>query len=131
VLAATEAVFGAIEILDSRYSDFRFTLPDVVADNTSAALVVLGDQELAPAGLDLPAERVVLRVDGEERGRATGAAVLGDPAAAVAWLASRRPLHRGDVVLSGGLTEAVPLSPGMVVEAEYSRLGTLRVQVAA
>lgn len=129
VLAATETILPAVEILDSRYRDFRFTLPDVLADNTSAALVVLGTEGLSPAALDLPTEQVVFSVNGEVHATVTGAAVLGNPAAAVAWLASRRPLRAGEIVLSGGLTDAVPLAPGTELTVTYAHLGTLRVQV--
>lgn len=129
VLAATETILPAVEILDSRYRDFRFTLPDVLADNTSAALVVLGTDGLPPGALDLPTEEVVFSVNGEVHATVTGAAVLGDPAAAVAWLANRRPLRAGEVVLSGGLTDAVPLQPGTELTVTYAHLGTLRVQV--
>jgi 2-oxo-3-hexenedioate decarboxylase len=130
VLAATETILPAVEILDSRYRDFRFTLPDVLADNTSAGLVVLGKEGLPPAGLDLPTEQVVFSVNGNVHATATGAAVLGDPAAAVAWLASRRPLRAGELILSGALTDAVPLEPGMKLTVQYAHLGTLQVVVA-
>ena len=129
VIAATSEVVPALEVIDSRYRDFRFTLPDVLADNTSAALVVVGEEGLPPADIDLELEEVSLSVNGEVIATATGAAVLGHPARAIAWLASERPLRRGDLVLSGGLTEAVRLAAGQEIVAEYARLGTLRVNV--
>ena len=49
VLAATESVYGAIDVLDSRYEDFRFALPDVIADNASAARFLVGPRSVARA----------------------------------------------------------------------------------
>src|SRR5260370_2886580 len=109
VLAATEAVFGAVDILDSRYRDFRFTLTDVIADNASAGRIVFGPQARRPAELvDLRLIGCVLRTGGQVTATAAGAAASGHPAAAVAWLANRlgshgHSLRAGWLVLSGGL----------------------------
>jgi 2-oxo-3-hexenedioate decarboxylase len=133
VLAATEAVFAAVDILDSRYSDFRFTLPDVIADNASAGRIVLGPQVRRPDELvDLRLIGCVLRKDGEVAATAAGAAVSGHPAAAVAWLANRlgmqgKSLHAGLLVLSGGLTAPVPLEGGTAITAEFDGLGSVEV----
>jgi 2-keto-4-pentenoate hydratase len=132
VLAATEAVFPAIDVLDSRYAGYAFTLPDVVADNASAAGFVLGGQATDPTGIDLRLTGVVLEKNGELVATAAGAAVLGHPAASVAWLvralaARGRGLEAGQVVLSGALTEAVAVAPGDVVVARFDRLGTLEL----
>jgi 2-oxo-3-hexenedioate decarboxylase len=132
VLAATEAVFAAVDVLDSRYADFRFTLPDVIADNASAAAFLLGGRGVRPADAgDLALIGCVLRVNGAVVDTATGAATMGHPAAAVAWLANRlatrgQALTAGMVVFSGGLTEPVPLVDGVVVTAEFGGgLGTI------
>lgn len=132
-LAATAEVCGALEVIDSRYADFRFTLPDVVADNASAARVLLGAERVA-APDDLAREECVLEVDGQVVATVTGAAVLGDPAEAVALLANDlgrrgRRLEAGWVVLSGALTAAVPLRPGQTVRAAFARLGVLSLHV--
>ena len=133
VLAATEAVFGAIDVLDSRYENFRFKLPDVVADNASAGLFLLGPRALTPAEAgDLGLLGCVLRVGGEVEDTATGAAVMGHPAASVAWLANQlaargKQLQAGWLVFSGGLTEPVPLKPGLAVTAEFHGLGSIEV----
>lgn len=133
VLACTEAVFAAVDVLDSRYHDFRFSLPDVVADNASAALFLLGPKAVRPedAG-DLRLLGCVLRSDGQVVATAAGAAVMGHPAAPVAWLANRlaetdRVVKAGWMVFSGGLTEPVPLRPGGCVTAEFAELGTIDV----
>lgn len=131
VLAATEGIFPALEILDSRYADFRFTLEDVVADNASAGGVVCGGRLLPPSAFDVQLEGMVLRRDGEVVETAAGAAVSGHPAAAIAWLAREAGgLPAGAIVLSGGLTAAVPLAPGTVVSAEYTHLGTVTLRCA-
>ena len=85
VLAATASVAVGIEVLDSRYPDYKFTMPDVVADNTSAGRYLVGSAVPA-AGLDLRLIGVVLEHNGEVVATASGAAALGHPAAAVAWL---------------------------------------------
>lgn len=131
VLAASSAVTVGLEILDSRYHDYRFTIADVVADNTSASRYLLGEP-VPPTGIDLRLVGVVLEHNGEVAATAAGAAALGHPAEAVAWLA--RALHAegealraGEIVLSGGLTAAVPLRAGDTVVASIDRLGTVEL----
>ena len=80
MLAATEAVCPALEILDSRYPDYKFTLPDVVADNTSAGRFVLGATLTRPAGIDLRLVGCTFERNGALAGTAAGAASLGHPA---------------------------------------------------
>jgi 2-keto-4-pentenoate hydratase len=130
-LAACSGVAVGLEILDSRYRDYRFTIADVVADNTSAGRYVTG-APVNPAGIDLRLVGVVLQHNGEVAGTASGSAALGHPAAAGAWLV--RALHEhgeglraGEIVFSGGLTAAVPLSVGDTVVAEIDRLGTVEL----
>ncbi len=133
VLAATEAVFGAVDILDSRYRDFRFTLTDVIADNASAGRIVFGPQARRPAELvDLRLIGCVLRTGGQVTATAAGAAASGHHAAAVAWLANRlgshgQSLRAGWLVLSGGLTAPVHLKAGTAVAAEFDGLGSVEV----
>jgi 2-oxo-3-hexenedioate decarboxylase len=116
VLAATESVFAAVDVLDSRYADFRFALPDVIADNASAGLFLLGPRAVAPADLDdLRLVGCVLRVDGDVVATAAGAATMGHPAAAVAWLANRIAAHDRALVA------------GMSVTAELDGLGAIEV----
>ena len=131
VLAATASVAVGIEVLDSRYTDYKFTMPDVVADNTSAGRYVVGSAVPA-TGLDLRLIGVVLEHNGEVVATASGAAALGHPAAAVAWLVrnlalENEGLRAGDVVLSGGLTAAVPVKAGDVVTATADRFGSVEL----
>jgi 2-oxo-3-hexenedioate decarboxylase len=132
VLAATEAVLAAVEIMDSRYAS-RFRFADSVADNAGAARVVLGTHPRKPSELvDLKLVGCVFRSAGEVVGTAAAGAAMGHPAAAVAWLVNTlgrkgQYLRAGTVVLSGGLTASVALRPGSVVSAEFDGLGTAHV----
>lgn len=133
VLAATESVFAAVDVLDSRYENFRFTLPDVIADNASAGGFLLGPTAVSPRDIDdLRLVGCVLRVNGDVVATAAGAATMGHPAAAVAWLANRlagrqQTLKAGMLIFSGGLTEPVPVKPGVAVTAELDGLGSIEV----
>lgn len=130
VLAATATIAPGIEIIDSRYRDYRFAPGDLAADNTSAGAYLVGPGGV-PQNLDLPRLGVVLTKNGELVETAAGAAVMGHPAAAVAWLVRQLHVHegmglqRGQVVMSGGLTSAVPISAGDTVTAEFAHLGAL------
>jgi len=132
VLAATALVFPAIDVLDSRFAGYSFTLPDVVADNSSCAGFILGGQGVDPRGFDLRTVGCVFEKNGKLVATAAGAAVMGHPAASVAWLvrklASRgQGLSAGQVVLSGSMTEAIAVAPGDTVTARIDRLGTVEV----
>jgi len=134
-LAAVAAVHAGFEVIDSRYRDFRFRLPDVIADNASSSYFVVSEEAFAVADLDLVAEEVVVKVDGREVDRANGAAVQGHPAAALALAANslgRRgiTIPAGSLVLTGGLTDAVELRPESEFTAEFSTLGTVAIPAA-
>ncbi|MFC9356031.1 2-keto-4-pentenoate hydratase [Rhodococcus sp. NPDC057014] len=131
-LAAVSEVYGGYEVIDSRFTDFKFTLPDVVADNASAARFGLGSIALDPNSLDLVAEEAIVEVDGSVVDRATGAAVQGHPAQALALAANdlgRRGqvLEAGWIVLTGGMTDAVFLNRGSTVAVRFANLGTVSV----
>jgi 2-keto-4-pentenoate hydratase len=134
VLAATEYVVPALEVIDSRIRDWKIGLIDTIADNASCHCAVLGAEQHAVASVDLPAAAVAMSVDGEVLQEGVGAAVLGDPAEAVAWLANALAgydvtLRAGHVVLSGSITAAVPFAAGQRVVADFGALG--RVEVTA
>lgn len=132
VLDGTAGVCCGLEIIDSRYADFKFTLADVVADNASTARFVLGP-ELVPARFDLALVGCLLERNTEVVATAAGAAVLGSPAEAVALLANflgqrGQRIEAGWVILSGGLTDAVPIGRGDQVSATFGRLGRVGVR---
>jgi 2-oxo-3-hexenedioate decarboxylase len=131
-MEAVSRVYCGLEIIDSRYRDFRFTLPDVVADNASSARFVLGSVGVSPDRLDLELEAVLLEVDGAVVDSATGAAVQGHPAEALALAANDLGsrglrLEAGWIVLTGGMTDAVHVSPGSKVAAHFTSLGSVTV----
>jgi 2-oxo-3-hexenedioate decarboxylase len=133
VLDATERVVGGIEIIDSRYEAFQFTLADAIADNTSAARVAIGAEGIAPRDVDLRDVECTFTVDGEITGRATGAALLGSPAECVALLVrhlarSGRGLHAGWLVMAGAPIAARPLGVGTTATASYSHFGEVTVR---
>lgn len=135
VLAATDFVMPALEIIDSRYENFKFDLPSVVADNSSSSRFVLGGRSLGLEGLDLANTGIVMEKNGEPFSYGAGAAVLGHPAAAVAMvvnLLARRGegLAAGTLVLTGGITEAVPVSAGDHVQLRVQGMGSVSVRFA-
>lgn len=129
-LAAVDHVRCGLEVIDSRYTDFRFTLPDVVADNASAAYYLIGASQLPPSALDLAAESCTLQVNGRPVATATGAEVQGHPAQALALAANSLAargyaIEAGWTVLSGGMTDAVLAPAGSRVEAHFANLGSI------
>jgi 2-oxo-3-hexenedioate decarboxylase len=136
VLAAAAGIGCGFELIDSRFEDFRFGMADVIADNTSAAGLVLGSDWVAPESIpDLADVEMVLYVNGERADAATGAAILGHPAIAVAeladWLGARgRAIEPGWLVWSGAMTAPVPLTPGLTVAATFGGIGSAVVTVA-
>lgn len=126
-------VYAGLDVIDSRYQDFRFTLGDVVADNASGAGFVLGPVAREVDDLDLALEAVVVEVDGEVVDTATGAAILGHPLNAIAegvrLLARRgRGLRAGQLVLAGALTDAIPTDAGRSIAFHFTNLGSIRLR---
>ncbi|MEV7414797.1 fumarylacetoacetate hydrolase family protein [Streptomyces sp. NPDC089919] len=122
--AAVAAVAPALEVIDSRYDGFVFSLPEVIADNTSAAGYALGPWS-TPG--DLANLGVLLELDGRPAQTGSTAAILGHPLralAAAARLAGELPA--GTVVLAGAATAAVPLPPGTHVRATVATLGSVQ-----
>ena len=133
VLAACDFVLPGIEVIDSRYRDFKFDLKSVVADNTSAARFVVGGRIASARELDLRTLGMVLEKNGEPVAFGAGAAVLGHPAAAVAMLVNHlgrrgRALPAGSLVLSGGITEAVSVQAGDHVTLRMQHLGSVSLR---
>ncbi len=136
VLDATEKIVGGIEVIDSRYEAFSFTLTDVIADNTSAARVAIGSDGVGPREVDSKTIACGFEIDGEQVGSATGEALLGDPAGCLAMLANHlgrhgQKLQAGWLVMAGAPTDAKPLTIGTTATASYSHLGSVSVRGAA
>ncbi|MGQ4597954.1 fumarylacetoacetate hydrolase family protein [Nocardia sp. R6R-6] len=133
-LSAVGSVHAAVEIIDSRYRDFKFRIEDTIADNSSSGGFLLATPGVDPAGLDLRDEQVVLENNGEVVGTASGADVYGHPAEALAWAVNRLALRQlnvpaGSIVLTGGMTEAIRLSAGDSVTARFATIGTIGLTV--
>ncbi len=135
VLAACTGVCAAMEILDSRYRDFKyFSLPDVVADNASSSHFVLSQTWSDPAGLQLTELLMEMSVNGEVRQSARANAISGDPVRSVVQLCELldgrgRTVPAGSIVLAGAATVAEPLHGGEVVELRVERLAPVRIRV--
>lgn len=132
VLAATRGVSAALELVDSRIANWRITLVDTIADNASSARMIVSELVVPLAGLDLAQVETVLSRNGEPVGKGSGAAVLGHPAAAVAWLANKLAefnvgLRAGQVVLPGAMCAAVSIAPGDTFQAIFTGLGDVSI----
>ncbi len=128
VLAATEHVLPAFEIVDSRIQDWKIKIQDTVADNASAGAFVLGEQTVDPHGIDLSACGIIIKKNNKIIGTGSGAATMDHPANAVAWLANKLgdlgfSLKSGEVILSGSLSLMFPIQSGDELSMEIDGLG--------
>jgi len=135
VLRATAFVAPAIEIVDSRIADWKITLLDTIADNASSGLLVLGSPTRSPLGFDFTGCRMEMTLNGETVSTGIGAACMGSPVAAVAWLAERMrdngtPLLAGQIILSGALGPMARVTGEATVRASIDGLGHVSVTFA-
>jgi 2-keto-4-pentenoate hydratase len=117
VLAATEACALGIEIVASRIADWRIKLVDTIADNASYGGFTLGPWDQQMRAADLSALAMTIHHNGVLAAEGVGAAALGHPALATAWLANKLlsfgvTLEPGDIVISGGITKMLPVKAG-------------------
>jgi 2-oxo-3-hexenedioate decarboxylase len=125
-LAAVEAIAPAIEIIDSRFKDFKFTLPEVIADNASSSGFVIGAWQ--DPHIDFSNLGLTLNIDGRTAQVGSTGALLGHPlrslvAAARLSALSDEPLQAGWIVMAGGATPAEWIKPGQYVSIEMQTLG--------
>lgn len=130
--AAIGEVHAAIEIIDSRIADWDIKLVDTVADNASCGAIAVGRSPLPVAVEDLAGIACTLRINGDAREAGTGAAVMGDPVAPLAWLANvlgeqGMALKTGQLVLPGSFTRALPVIAGESATADFGDLGALTI----
>ena len=130
VRGAVAYAIAALEIVDSRIAGWDITFGDTVADNASSGLFVLGERRLTLEEFEPVDVAMTLRLDGELASEGNGAACLGDPLSALAWLAGTArdlgdPLRAGQVVLSGALGPMVATPPGSRVSADLGSLGSI------
>ena len=133
VMAATEGVMACFEIVDSRIKNWKIKIQDTVADNASCGVFVLGDRLVDPRDVDLATCGMVLEKNGEIVATGAGAAALGHPANAVAWLANTlgrlgMGLKAGEVVLSGSLGIMVPVQAGDSLRVSIGGIGGCSVR---
>ena len=131
-LAAVEAIAPALEIIDSRYQNFKFSLPDVIADNASSSGFVIGAWN-APNS-DIGNLGMVMSFDGKAQHMGSSAAILGNPLRALvaaARLAAQagEPLQAGAIVMAGAATPAEWLMPGTYVRLDVQHLGSIGFHV--
>lgn len=131
VLRATEFVLPAIEVVDSRIAGWDIRIADTIADNASSGAIVLGTAPRSLDGFDLAAAGMSLDLAGEVVSTGSGAACLGSPVTAVAWLARAvarhgSPLRAGDIILSGALGPMVAVTGPGVFRARIDGLGDVR-----
>lgn len=132
VMAATEFIAPAIEIIDSRIENWKFQFQDTVADNGSSAGTLIGQMRTAVGLQELETIELVAKRNGEVFDRGLSNAVMGNPARAVAWLANVLSdydisLKAGQFILAGAITAAVPFEAGDTFEANFGTYGTVRV----
>lgn len=139
VLAATEAVVPALEILDTRIlrsdpaTGTRRNVVDTIADNAANAGIVLGPQRHAPMAFDLRWVGAITRRDGTVEETGLGAGVLDDPVESVLWLARRmghygQKIEAGQIVLSGSFIRPVECPPGSKIEADFGPFGAVSIR---
>jgi 2-oxo-3-hexenedioate decarboxylase len=132
--AAVEAIAPALEIIDSRYENFKFSLTDVVADNSSSSGYVIGNW--SDPSVDYSNLGMILEIDGRPVQIGSSAAILDHPlrslvAAARLAAAGGETLRPGDVVMAGGATAAEALAAGGRVRLSVESLGDVSFFVGA
>lgn len=131
-LAAVEAVAPAMEIIDSRYKNFKFSLPDVIADNSSSSGFYIG--AYAKPDTDVANLGIIMEVNGRAVQIGSSAAILGNPIRSLVQAArlvgrAGESLMPGDIVLAGGATAAHPLSVGEYIKTTFQTLGAVSFTV--
>ncbi|NNA48187.1 2-oxo-3-hexenedioate decarboxylase [Pseudomonas lactis] len=130
VLRATDFIIPAVEVIDSRYKDFKFDLKSVIADNSSSCRFITGGRMARLEDVDLKNLGVVMEINGEIVATGAGAAVLGHPAASVAMLANMlgergEEIPAGTFIMTGGITAAVTVNKGDSINIRYQGLGSI------
>ena len=135
VLAATKSVCACMEILDSRYEQFKyFSMEDVISDNSSSSQFILGEWIEDFSGIDLRDLSLKMKVNGEIAQEGNTSAISGDPVVSVIQLCELlgergQTLPANSIVLAGAATIAVKLEDGMKIELEMQALGNVSVNV--
>lgn len=131
VIMATDYIVPTLEIIDSRIADWKIKLIDTVADNGSSAKVVIGDKKNLES-INLRTNGMTLKKNDEIVATGSGAAALGHPAEAIAWLANKLSdfditLKKGELILPGALSGALDVAAGDTIKADFGTLGVVEV----
>jgi len=134
IMDAVDYVVPVMEIVDSRYENFNFNLPDVLADNSSSSRFVVGNHFKKPEGLHLERLKVFLSINDDTVDQGVGAAVLGHPANSVSMLANMLSkiggrILAGQIILTGGITKAIPFKSGDTIKTEIEGIGSAAFNV--
>lgn len=134
VLQNIKYVFSAVEVIDSRYTDFDFHLGDVIADNASSKGYIFSKEQISLDKIDLANETVQVTINDEIVAEGIGSNVLDHPAESIAALvnmlgANGQKVKKGEPIMTGGMTSAVLIEPGDVIKVTYSTLPTIEVTV--
>lgn len=134
VLEATEYIVPALEIVDSRITEWKITLADTIADNASCGMFIKGEKKINPNDINMEEIHMQLLKNGEKVNEGFGEDVLGHPATCVAWLANKLSeynvsLKKGEVILSGALSAAVEMNKGDCIKASFTELGEVEVKI--
>jgi 2-keto-4-pentenoate hydratase len=135
VIRATDFIVPSIEIVDSRVRDWKIKIQDTIADNASAAAIVVGARPTRLTDVDPSLIGAVLRKNGEIMETGCSGAVLGNPVIAVAWLANQVAgfgiaLEAGNVIMPGSCTRMIPIVAGDRIRADFDILGSVSVTFA-
>ncbi|MGE3799597.1 MAG: 2-keto-4-pentenoate hydratase [Candidatus Kapaibacterium sp.] len=133
VIAATDFVLPAIEIIDSRIKDWKFKIQDTIADNASSGAFVVGSKPMGLSEINTCTIGLTLRKNGQVVSTGAGVACLGDPVNAVVWLVNKlgeleTEVEAGQVILSGALGPVSPVVAGDYVTAQIGRMGEVSVR---
>ncbi len=135
VWEATEYIVPALEVIDSRYKNFSFTLTDVVADNASSSKFMIGKKEYSPTFTSWDQIQVELYKNGEKVQSGVSSDVLDHPVESVVKLVKMLSkngyqIEPGMVILTGGITEAIHVGHGDLVEARFEGLENMTLRVS-
>lgn len=132
VLAATESVAACFEVVDSRVKDWKIKIQDTIADNASCGTMAIGPDWVDPNSVDLLGCKAVVTKNGKALSEGVGAATLGSPLMAVAWLANTLgergiPFKAGEIILSGSLVPLEAVTAGDIMHVSIDGIGECEV----
>ena len=130
VINATAYIAPAFEIIDSRFRGFKFSHADAVSDNSSSSRFIIGERFINPSSVDLRLLGMVFKQNGQVVSTSAGAAVMGHPARAVAWLANKlyqtgQGIQPGEIVLSGAICASKEIAPGDQFFVSFDQIGSV------